>query len=223
VEFENVPNPTSTLPKLGITSFNPGTSIMASDPSIPQDGGARRSAGVPRVVPWAKSEAKQLLCKLLADESSYVHASGMGVDEIYNSDPLFKQYKIENFKTNYRNLSAKLKVERSSIEFDQEAFEREKQKFPRKDQTERGYKFWDGHQAQQLMRDDVKNNLTTSLKPSILREMRSEYQEFPLEVLRQHKYQEERRQRENVYWQKKRNDKARAKHEKYLRMQHLDS
>jgi hypothetical protein len=170
--------------------------------------------------PWAKSKAKQLLGKLLADESSYIHS--MDVDKIYNSDPLFTQYKIGNFKTNYRNLAAKFEMERSCVKFDKDAFDKEKHKFPRKEQTERGYKFWDEHEAQRLMREDVKENRTKGVKPNDLRESRVEYKDFPPDVFREHKYQEERRQRAAVFWQKKRNDEARKKHEKYLRKNQLD-
>jgi hypothetical protein len=166
-------------------------------------------------VPWAKSKAKQKLLELLMDESSYIHADGMDVNEIHNSDDIFKQYKLSNFKTNYRNLVAKLQLERSCIEFDQAAFDKI---LPRNDQTERGYKFWDGHRAQLSMREDVKEKRTVHLTPKQLRQTRAEYEEFPLEILRQHKYQEERRQREKVYWQKKRNDNGRKKHETENRM-----
>jgi hypothetical protein len=189
---------------------------MALQQLLPHNG---RRAENPE--PWRKSKAKELLVDLLADESSYIHAYGMDEDEIYNSDPLFKQYKKENFKTNYRNLIAKIQLERSCVEFDQQALDNEKQKLPRNSRTERGYKFWDGHEAQRLMKEDVKEK-RTKMKPKDLRETREEYQEFPLHVLRQHKYQAERAEKEGVYWQKKRNDDARKKHEKYLRLNQLE-
>jgi hypothetical protein len=63
------------------------------------------------------------------------------------------------------------------------------------------------------MAEDVTSGRTLQMKPSALRETRAEYQEFPLAILRRHKYQEETKVREGVYWQKKRNDKARKKHE----------
>jgi hypothetical protein len=201
------------LPNLGTISLHPGASIMASQRGLPRGG----SPGS-KPEPWAKSKAKQLLAKLLADEASYIHGNEMDVVKIYNSDSLFKQYKIENFKTNYRNLASKIELERSCVEFDKQALAKEKQKFPRNEQTERGYKFWDGHEAQRLMREDVKEKRTIGMKPNDLRESRIEYKEFPLEILREHKYQEERRQQGTVYWQKKRNDEARKKHERYLRM-----
>lgn len=188
----------------------------------PEQGGPAFAHPGGKPEPWKKSKAKKLLEELLADESSYIHACGMDVSDIYDSDPLFKLYKIENFKTNYRNLLAKRELDRSCVEFDQSAFDNEKRLFPRNQQTERGYKFWDGHDAQRLMRDDVKEKRTIGVKPNDLRETRVEYKEFPLHVLRQHKYQAEKTEKEGVYWQKKRNDDARKKHEKYLRLNQLD-
>lgn len=166
--------------------------------------------------PWMKSRAKELLEKLIADESSYIHADGMDVDQIYISDPLFKQYKIENFRTNYRNLVAKIDLERYAVEFDQQAYNKEIEKFVRNDRTKRGYKFWDGDEAQRLMKEDAKHKRTEGLKPQDLWESREAYKAFPLDVFRGHIYQEERRQKEKAYWQKRRNDKARKDHERFM-------
>ena len=67
------------------------------------------------------------------------------------------------------------------------------------------------------MAEDVKAGRTVQMKPAVLRETRVEYQDFPLAILRNHKYQVERKEREAVSWQKKRNDKARKKHDKEVR------
>jgi hypothetical protein len=166
--------------------------------------------------PWVRSSAKELLWKLLLDDASYIYAAGMDIQAIYDSDPLFKQYKFANFKTNFGTLQKKVELEKTAIKFDQVAFDKEKEKFARPALTQRGHKFWNGHAAQDLMALDVKEK-NTDMKPSELQKTRPEYGEFPLAVLRQHKYQEERKQRESVYWQKKRNDMARKKHEKFMR------
>jgi hypothetical protein len=177
------------------------------------------TTGAPaRPMPWLKSNAKKLLVSLLEDESSYIHAEGMTADTIYNSEPLFMQYKIENFRTNYKNLKEKHELELQSIDFDQAAFDKERVLFPRKDTTARGYPFWDKHEARVLMKEDVEMNLS-NMKPKDFRITRDEYKQFPPAVFRQHKYQEERKQREKVYWQKKRNDKARKKHEQFMKKQ----
>jgi hypothetical protein len=63
----------------------------------------------------------------------------------------------------------------------------------------------------------VFSSVSNRLKPKDLWETREEYKAFPLDVFRNHKYREERKQKEKVYWQKKRNDKARKTHEEFMR------
>ncbi len=168
---------------------------------------------------WKTSAAKKLLVRLLSDESSWVHQS-TSVEEVYEAEPLFKLYPLKNFKTNFKNLKESMKEERDSIHFDQAAFEKERALFPRNPTTKGGNPFWDRHDAQRLMVEDVKAGRTVQMKPSVLRDTRVEYQDFPLEVFRNHIYQEERKEREAVYWQKKRNDKAKKKHDKEVRQLH---
>jgi hypothetical protein len=178
--------------------------------------------GTAKPEPWARSSAKELLWKLLLDDASYVHAAGMDIQAIYDSDPRFKQYRFANFKTNFVNLMKKVELEKAANQFDQAAFDKEKEKFARPGLTQRGYKFWNGHAARDLMKLDVTEK-RTDMKPSELQKTRPEYGEFPLAVFRRHKYQEEKKQRENVFWQKKRNDMARKRHEKFMRNHHQES
>lgn len=171
-----------------------------------------RRRGPPPV--WRNSPAKSLLTKLLWDESSWIHQQSTScIEEVYEAEPLFKLYPLKNFKTNFKNLKVSIQEEKDAIHFDQVAFESESDFFPRNPTTKAGNPFWDRHEAQRLMAEDVKAGRTLQMKPSVLRESRSEYQEFPLAILRNHKYQEERKEREGVYWQKKRNDRARKKHD----------
>jgi hypothetical protein len=72
------------------------------------------------------------------DDCSYVHAFGMDADEVYKSDPLFMQYKIKNFRTNFKNLKEKVEKEKECIEFDQVAFDKEKAKYERNPTTLQG-------------------------------------------------------------------------------------
>jgi hypothetical protein len=160
--------------------------------------------------PWRNSRAKKLLERLLKDQSSWIHI--LTDEQIHDAEPLFKQYPFNNFKTNLNNMKEKLAQEAAAIEFDRVALDSDTAHFPRNPVTERGYKFWDGHEADKLLEDDVKEARSQGTKPRILHESRDEYKEFPLAVFRNHKYQAERKAREAVYWQKKRNDKARKQH-----------
>ena len=165
------------------------------------------TSDLPPPSPWRTSKAKRYLRSLLLDSSSWIHK--VTAEEAHAAEPQFACYPLKNFKTNYKSMQASTKIEQSAIAFDQKAFEAEMNSFPRKPATERGYLFWDGHRAQAQLADDVKEGRTRGKKPSDLRQEREEFQEFPLPVFRSHKYQEERKLRENVYWQKRRNDKGR--------------
>jgi hypothetical protein len=140
-------------------------------------------------------------------------------EQVHNSNELFKRYPLRNFKTNFKTLKKAVEVEQGAIEFDELALEADNQRHPRNPLTERGYPFWDKHAAQRLLSEDVRAGKTQNLKPSELWLTRLEYQDFPLSVFRDHKYQEERKMTEGVYWQKKRNDKGRKDHENQVRNQ----
>lgn len=170
---------------------------------------AKGATVLPPLSPWRNSRAKQRLYDLLLDESSWVQL--LDVEEVHASDIGFNRYPLTNFKTNFKTLKDAIEAEKDAVDFDQNAFHDEKT-IGRKPLTERGYKYWDGHVAQGLLKDDVQGGATKNTTPSDLWQSRPEYMEFPLAVFRGHKYQEERKLKETVYWQKKRNDKARKKH-----------
>ncbi len=172
---------------------------------------SRATGAAPRPPQWKTSAAKALLARHLSDELSWIHQA-TSVKEVYEAEPLFQRYPFKNFKTNFVNLKASIKEEKDAINFDQAAFKKEKEMFPRNSTTKGGNPFWDMHEAQRLLAEDVKAGKTLQMKPSALQETRSEYQAFPLSIFRGHKYQEERKEREAIYWQKKRNDKGRKMH-----------
>ena len=165
--------------------------------------------------PWRTSKAKALLRGLFLDESSWIHHAS--AEEAYAAEAQFKRYPLKNFKSNFKSLKASMQVERGALAFDQRAFDAERTALPRDAVTERGYLFWDRHPAQTLLASDVKDGQSKNKKPREMRQEREEYMEFPESVFRQHKYQEERKAREKVYWQKKRNDIAKKTHDKEVR------
>lgn len=60
----------------------------------------------------------------------------------------------------------------------------------------------------------MKEGRSQGVKPEILWMSRPEYIEMPLRIFRSHKNREDRALKEKVYWQQKRNDRGRTKHEK---------
>jgi hypothetical protein len=94
---------------------------------------------------WRTSSAKVHLKELLLDDSSWIQLCT--TKEIWNDEPLFKQYKWENFRNNFNSMKTSIEQEQSCVKFDEAAFEKEKAMFPRNVTTERGYLFWNGHAA----------------------------------------------------------------------------
>lgn len=172
----------------------------------------RATATNKNVVPWKNGcAAKEKLRSLLMDPSSYVH--NKAVDEIHNDDPIFKQYPLRNFKTNFRNLKNSIDVERAAIQFDQLSLEADRNKYPRNGTTDRGYPFWDTHPARKLLEDSVRKGQANNVKPQEIRSSETAYKDFPPRVFAKHVHQEKAKQTQEVYWQQKRNKKGRKKHE----------
>lgn len=165
------------------------------------------------VSPWRTSRAKAKLQCLLLDKSSHIHEAGLTVEQIHSSDPLFAKYAIQNFKTNYRNLKQSIEMEWTCIQFDGLSIQKDKDAFPRQPLTQRGYPFWDTHQAKTLLAEDVKQGRAKDMKPNSLRNTQTCYQDFPAPVFTKHVHQEIRRQREAVAWQDRRNKKGRKLHD----------
>ena len=86
--------------------------------------------------------------------------------------------------------------------------------YPREETTERGYPFWDTHEARVLLANDVRKGTSDKMFPKELWESRDEYLCFPLEVFRDHNYQERRKQREEPGWVLKRNNRSKKNREK---------
>jgi hypothetical protein len=161
--------------------------------------------------PWISSKAKTKLRELLMDDNSHVHRAKVG--DIHAGDPIFEQYPLLNFRTNFRNLKKAIVLEKKCVRFDQQAFDEEKKIFPRKQLTERGYPFWDGSEAQKLLEEDVGRGRTRGLLPSEVQQLRQDiYTAFPKEIFRNHLYKERAKQTQDVYWQQKRNRKGAKKH-----------
>lgn len=166
--------------------------------------------------PWSnKCEAKILLRELLNDSTSIAHTKT--VPELHQLEPLFRQYPLNNFQTNYRNLKKTIVQAKECAAFDQGAYEKEKANYPRNPLTVRGHPFWDGSAAQTLLAVDVREGRTDGLSPIEAYQLRPlQYGIFPLHVFRNHLYKERSKQLQDVYWQQKRNKKGAAA---YLRQQ----
>jgi hypothetical protein len=131
---------------------------------------------------------------------------------------LYLQYDWTLFKNNYRNLRSSILTKRNAVKFDQEAFEKEQAAFPRNQLTKRGNPFWDTSDAKRILlvelKDDNIGPIISNMKPKEVHERHPEYKLFDLDVFRNHLYHEKSNLKQNVFWQVKRNRKARSRHER---------
>ncbi|EJK43945.1 hypothetical protein THAOC_37563, partial [Thalassiosira oceanica] len=148
-----------------------------------------------KVVKWKDSKARQLLSKLINNDESLIH--GQQAKDVYESEDLFQDYPFKKFEGYFISMVASAAANRKQAQIDNAIISKELAKFPRKPSTIRGYPYWDTSPAAPLLRQDVKSGKSRELTPKDLRLTRKEYQVYPLDVFRDHIYQERRKQKEN--------------------------
>jgi hypothetical protein len=117
-------------------------------------------------------------------------------------------FPLKNFKTNYKNLKARIEATAARVEFDNNAVQQHKIKFPRQPITKRGYPHWDTHQAKEDLENDVRNGITHKKYPLELRASKNSYQEFPPDIFCKRVHAEMAKQRGAAFWVEKRNRAA---------------
>ena len=162
---------------------------------------------------WQKSKARLLLVELFGDDKSNVHS--MSDEEVYNSHPWFQNYSYKKFEKYLSVIKEAAENLRDVVSNDEQEILAELAAFPRGDVTIHGYPFWDTHDASALLEVDVREG--DEMMPKELWESRAQYQDFPLEVFRNHIYQAKRKMREEPGWVLKRNEKAKKLHEEDIR------
>ena len=170
--------------------------------------------------PWRNSKAKEKLEGLLRDETSWVQI--MTPYQVWLNDPDFKKYKENNFVQNFKALKERIETKQQILEFDKANIKRDQLLHPASAMNKRGDKRYQGSEAEKQLKKDVKDGKSIGVVPKVLFASNPIYKEsgLTLKQFRSHKYQEERAIIEKVYWQKKRNDKDRKKHDKEVaRMQ----
>jgi hypothetical protein len=171
--------------------------------------------------PWRHSKAKEVLQALLqSDLDGSIHA--MDADDVYKLSPLFAPYKIGNFKTNLENLKSSIAGNAEAVRSDHQALRHDQHKLSStfSTLTSRGYPRWETSAAKNMLARDIKEkkHQVANATPNDLWKSRPEYQQFPLEVFRQHIYQEEYSQSGRSYWMHKKKLKADAKKDRKRRL-----
>ena len=76
------------------------------------------------------------------------------------------------------------------------------------------YPRWQGSEAEGLLKLDIDNGLNQIMRPKALRASRPQYLQFPLDVFRNHIYQETRARMERPYWLARKKEKEEEKRNK---------
>jgi hypothetical protein len=151
-------------------------------------------------VPWAQSESKQILEQDIL-EGNVTERSDPELFYMMHVD--YSNYEKRKFKQHLKHSLQTLTKHSQNALFANNAVANAQMNHPRGAVTERGYPFWDTSPACILLHQDICNGLTDQMKPSELWNTRNEYKEFPLDVFRQHIYQEKNRIKASSYWRSK--------------------
>jgi len=148
-------------------------------------------------VPWGKSKAKELLFQDIAAGRAVGTAR-----EIYSSRPEYAaaQPNFNAFAGNFYRLRKWIAKHQERADEDAAALAHDVLENPRAMMDPRGYPRWDQSDAFKLLKQDIADGKQDEMAPQQLHQSRDEYKDFPLEVFRNHIYQELREIREKAYW-----------------------
>jgi hypothetical protein len=161
---------------------------------------------------WQYSNTKMKLKKDLLDKNSHIH--DMSVNEIWNSNPLYKQYPL--FPKYYEDLKKQVEAEGKEAHLDDIKAEKHIKNNPRGTLNKRGYPHWDKHPAKKLLQVDVYRKLHEAMRPCELQKTRKEYKEFPPEIFAARVNSEVLKQKAAKFWAYKRNKEGMKKYLKEI-------
>jgi hypothetical protein len=162
---------------------------------------ARKKSNKPQT-PW--EIAKPLLQKhYLAGDIT----DDMPPFDVWVMQPEFVDVKYENFRNNFASMKRTIKKHKERATRDEAGYLHDVAIYPLAKDTP-GY--WDGSEAQRLLKRDIKKKRHERMKPETLWMTRPQYQEFALGKFRGHIHQELRGERETNYWIVKQRKKQKA-------------
>ena len=147
--------------------------------------------------PWKDSQAKMLLQQDILNGKV---TSAMKPMEVYMMRPEYKAYDKINFGNNLRCLRNSLEQNQAKADSDSAALMHDHHIHPKAANMPKGYPWWDGLAARQLLKQDIDAGLMKKLKPSKLHGTQPEYQAFPLKVFHDHIHQEVQSHLRKGYW-----------------------
>lgn len=145
---------------------------------------------------WRYSQAKALLIDDI--QKKIVHQE-MTADVVYLMRPEYQEYPIDKFKKYLAYLRTVAQKKRVAAFEDKVALAKFKLSVENATPA-RKYPPWGSSEAKILLLDDIEAEAHLKMKPSKLHPTRPEYLVYPLDVFRNHIYDEIRRTKGRSYW-----------------------
>jgi len=150
----------------------------------------------------------------------YMKSDQSGIDkksdeEIHQSNPIFSQYPLSDFKKYIKKVQKVSKKRKEKLSRDTDTFRRQMKSNPRGDFTDRGLPFWDTHPGYEMLSSDfdkIEKGEMERPTPMVLYKSRNVYQEFPFQEFKYHFNQENRKRKEANFWRHKMKLDARKAH-----------
>lgn len=153
------------------------------------------------IQPWRGSQAKENLLDDIITGKVWV---GMDPKAIYEMREEYKDYKYENFRNNVKNLFLVVDKMYTDADIALEGYENFLEDLndnpPPPLPPSRNYPKWGYSEAERLLKIDMDRGLFELFEPEMMWNARDEYLVYPLEVFRNHIYQEQRNRMERPYW-----------------------
>jgi hypothetical protein len=162
----------------------------------------------PKPPPWRHSDAKKQLAKDILDGKT----DDKDPKQVHEMRAEYTEYKLANFRTNFKNLQTSLSTLQDRADDDEAAFIHDEGLNLRA--NNKPYPRWGGTEAEKLLQEDIDNGRNLTMKPRELQATRAEYSAYPLKVFRDHVQQEIRSRRERPYWMARKREKEEKKKRK---------
>ena len=158
-----------------------------------------------------KTSARRKL--LITDIKSGKHKT-MQPKQLWLSRPEYQQDKLSLFRSRYYSLRKTIEAATDRMDRDEQAFAKDKEKLGIGTALLPYPKFKGSH-AETLLKKDLDEDLHNAMTPQEMHKLHSgAYAPWPLEVFRNHIYQELRDRTERPYWLAKRKEKEDKKNKK---------
>ena len=162
------------------------------------------------VDPWPHSAAKKLLIQDIKDGIVGSVDSGLHPSQVYVMRPEYADYDYSRFVGYLYDLQLVYDDLRHLAHVDDQALAHDLA-IPGLRKNSRGYPNWQDSEAERLLKKDIDDGLDLVMQPKELHSKRPEYAVYPLDVFRNHIYQEQRARRERPYWMARKKKKEEEK------------